>query len=180
MGNTLFDQLKKSGLIDNKKANKGKKEKHKLTKQKKGKHNNQLSEEKLRVQRARAEKTVRDRELNQKRKKTAEQQAISAQIKQLIETNLIENNDGDIGYNFTDGKTVQKLYVTKQLQDQLASGQLAIVRLKDDYELVPAGIAEKIALRDSTAIILLNKNQQEDTKADDPYADFKIPDDLMW
>ena len=64
MGNSLFDQLKKTGLIDTKKANKSKKEKHKLTKQHKGKVPQSLSESKLRVQQTQTKKSERDRKLN--------------------------------------------------------------------------------------------------------------------
>lgn len=180
MGNSLFDQLKKSGLIDEKKANKIKREKHKLAKQKKSRQPTPPSESKQRVQQAQAEKAQRARELNDKRKKTVEQREIAAQIKQLVEMNRIEVSTGDIGFNFTDGNKVQRLHITKQLQDQLASGQLAIVKLDGSYALVPSPIAEKISHRDPAHVIFFNARQTEDSNADDPYEEFKVPDDLMW
>ena len=53
MGNSLFDQLKKTGLIDEKKAQQIKKEKHQLTKQQKSKKSGALSESKQRSSRLR-------------------------------------------------------------------------------------------------------------------------------
>ena len=170
MGNTLFDQLKKSGLIDEKKANQIKKEKHKLTK----------SESKQRVQQAQAEKAARDRKLNQQRKKNREQQATAAQIRQLIQIHRIEHGTGDIKFNFTDGNKVQRLYVTKELQDQLSLGSLSIIKVDDSYELVPAPAVEKIRQRDPSCVIYLSTSASDDCDADDSYADYKVPDDLMW
>ncbi len=180
MGSSLFDQLKKTGLVDDKKAHQAKKEKQKQAKQQKGKKAKPLAESKLRAQQALAEKVARDRELNQRRKQAAEQIAIAAQIKQLIQMNRIEDYEGEIGYNFTDGNKVQRIHVTEKLQSQLVRGRLAIVKLGDGYELVPARVAEKIELRDSSCVILCNEVQSHESDEDDPYADFQVPDDLMW
>lgn len=180
MGSSLFDQLKKTGLVDEKKAKQAKKEKYKQTRQQKGKKARPLDESKLRAQQAQAEKVARDRELNRERKQAAEQKAIAAQIKQLIEMNRVESEDGDIAFNFTDGSNIRRVYVTEKQQANLANGRLAIIRQEEGYELVPAGVAEKIRLRDPSCIMICNVNQTDVTDADDPYADFQVPDDLMW
>ena len=180
MGNSLFDQLKKSGLVDEKKAKQAKKEKHRQAKQHKGKLARPVAQSKLLAQQAQAEKVARDRELNLQRKQAAEKIAIAAQIKQLIQMNRIEDCDGEIGFNFTDGDKVQRLYVTEKLRDQLVLGRLAIVKLEGSYNLVPAGVAEKIKLRDPMCVILCNVARSGGSDVDDPYADYQVPDDLMW
>ena len=180
MGSSLFDQLKKTGLIDEKKAKQLKKEKHQLTKKQKSKKSRPLSESKQRVQQAQAEKAARDRKLNKERKKTKKQQAVAAQIKQLINMNRIDNSAGTIKFSFTDGNKVQRLYVTKELQDQLALGSLAIIKVDEGYELVPASVAEKISQRDEARVLSVSNSQPKDSASDDPYTDFKVPDDLMW
>ena len=48
------------------------------------------------------------------------------------------------------------------------------------YAIIPASVADKIAQRDESSIVLNNALSQEAQDEDDPYADFKIPDDLMW
>ncbi|MBD4641712.1 DUF2058 family protein, partial [Xanthomonas citri pv. citri] len=45
---------------------------------------------------------------------------------------------------------------------------------------IPAVVADKIAQRDADSIVLNSALSQEEQDEDDPYADFKIPDDLMW
>lgn len=180
MGNSLFDQLKKSGLIDEKKAKQAKKEKHKQAKKLKGKQSKPLTESKLHAQKIQAEKVARVLELNQQRKQVAEQNALNAQIKQIIQTNRVENVDGQVKFNFVDNNKVRLLYVTEHLQNQLAKGQLAIVKLEGRYDLVPIEAAEKIKLRDQSCVILCNNNQSEGKDSNDPYADYQVPDDLMW
>ena len=76
-------------------------------------------------------------------------------------------------------KKIKKLNVTARQQDQLARGLIAIVALGDRHELVPAPIAEKIRQRDEAVVVLLNE-KGTGVDEDDPYADYPIPDDLMW
>jgi len=176
MGNSLLDQLKKSGLVDDKKANKAQKAKHKQAK--KQRQDKAIDEDKLRLQQQQAEKVTRDRELNLQRKKEADKKAIRAQIRQLIELNQLTDYDGEISYNFTDNNVIKSIYLSEAIHKQLSRGKLAIVKLSGDYKLVPIAVAEKISLRDTTPIIQCEPSKQDDT--DDDYADYKVPDDLMW
>ena len=48
------------------------------------------------------------------------------------------------------------------------------------YAIIPAVVADKIAQRDADSIVLNSTLSQEEQDEDDPYADFKVPDDLMW
>ena len=103
MGNSLLEQLKKSGLVDKTKAQKLKHSQYKSKKQKAKKGSpEQLDEAKLLAQKAHAEKVERDRQISQQQNEELERKAIATQIKQLIETNRVENCTGDIVYNFTD------------------------------------------------------------------------------
>ena len=61
----------------------------------------------------------------------------------------------------------------------LIAGRLVIVCQGESVELVPRVIADKIAERDPSLVVRVNKSSSE-IDADDPYADYKIPDDLMW
>jgi len=178
---SLQDQLLKAGLVDKKKANKAKQAKQKQDKMKRKNKVDAVDEAKLAAQRAHAEKVERDRQLNLERKQEAEQRAITAQIRQLIEMNRQEKGAGDITYNFTDGTSVTHIYVDERQQKQLSNGHLAIVRLDGNYEIVPTTVSEKIALRDESYLVYCNRGK-EDTVVDeeDPYAEFQVPDDLMW
>ena len=181
MGNSLFEQLKKTGLVDDKKAKQAKHSQYK-NKKKKAKKGSaaQVDEATLLAQKANSEKTERDRQLNQTMKAEAEHKAIAAQIKQLIETNRIEDGGGDVTYNFTDANVVKRLHVSEQSHKHLISGYLAIAKLGERYELVPVPVAEKIKQRDEQCIILCEPSTETKFSGNDPYADYEIPDDLMW
>jgi uncharacterized protein YaiL (DUF2058 family) len=178
---SLQDQLLKAGLVDKKKAQKVNKSKQKQAKVKRKNKVETVDEAKLAAEKARAEKVERDRQLNLQRKQEAEQRAISAQIRQLIEMNRQGKGAGDIAYNFTDGSKVTHIYVDERQQKLLGNGHLAIVRLDGNYEIVPTTVSEKIALRDESYLVYCNRgNEDTVVDEDDPYAEFQVPDDLMW
>jgi len=176
---SLQDQLLKAGLIDDKRANKIKKNKHKQTRQKQKNKIETTDEAKLAAQQAQVDKAERDRQLNQQRKAEAEHKAIAAQIRQLVEMNRQSREEGEIDYSFTDGALVKRLLVTAVQLKQLANGRLCIIKLDDQYELIPSVVAEKIRMRDADTLILSNQST-ETPDEDDPYADYQVPDDLMW
>ncbi len=176
---SLQDQLLKAGLIDDKKAHKIKKNKHKQVKQKQKNKIETTDEARLATQQAQAEKVARDRQLNLQRKAEAEHKAVAAQIRQLVEMNRQTGDAGDIDYSFTDGTLVKRVTVTETQLKQLSNGRLCIIKLDERYELIPTRVAEKIQQRDERMQILSNQST-EITDEDDPYADFQVPDDLMW
>ncbi|ALP53331.1 nucleoprotein/polynucleotide-associated enzyme [Candidatus Tenderia electrophaga] len=181
MANSLIDQLKKSGLVGKHKAQKVKHSQYKNKKRKDKKGAAAATDEAKRLaQQAQAEKVERDRQLNQQRKEEAERKAVAAQVRQLIETNRVEARDGEIAYHFSDAKVVKHLYVSEPVHKHLSNGRLAIAKLDEAYELVPAAVAEKIKQRDPQCIISCAVSETPEPDADDPYADYKIPDDLMW
>lgn len=176
---SLQDQLLKAGVVDKKKAKKIKHEKHKQVKQQpKGRLPEDEAKELAR--KAMADKAQRDREINRQRQAEADKKAVAAQIIQLIRSNRIDRGRGDVPYQFTDERKIKKLYLSDRLQDQLARGVIAIVRLGEGYELIPAQVADKIKQRDEAAIVVHNQKSAAAGEEDDPYADYQIPDDLMW
>lgn len=176
---SLKDQLLKAGLVDEKKAKQIEKQKRKQAKQT-PKGQVQTNEAREQAKQTREQRAAKDKEINRQRQQAAEQKAIAAQIKQLIETNRIDRKDGDIAYQFSHGKKIKKLYVTQLLQTQLINGVIAIVRNNDKYELVPAQVADKIKQRDENAVLVQNVADKTEVDEDDPYADYQIPDDLIW
>lgn len=176
---SLQDQLLQSGLVDKKKAKQLKQEQRKEVR---GRQKGQVhvDENREQARRAQQEKAQRDRQLNQAQQAEAEQKAIKAQIVQLIKMNRVQRGNGDVAYQFADGTRIKKIYITRQLQQELIDGRLAIAKLDNNYELLPAAVAEKIAQRDPRVIVVLNQHERVEVDKDDPYADYQIPDDLMW
>jgi len=176
---SLKDQLLNAGLVDKKKAKQLKQELRKEAKVRQ-KGQTPLDDSKEQVKRNLLEKTERDRQLNKQQHEVVEKKAIKAQISQLIKMNRIKRERGDIAYQFTDGTRIKKIYVTEQLQKDLVNGRLAIAKLGNDFELLPSAAAEKIRQRDPQIIVLLNTYEVMDVDEEDPYAEYQIPDDLMW
>ena len=179
MAKSFGDQLLKAGLVSRDQLNKAKKSKHKQQKQKKKQAGEVVNEASKSARRLAEEKAARDRELNRQRKETLERKAVQAQIRQLVEMNRLPRDDGETGYNFQDGKVIRKIFVTQAVRDKLGRGLLSIVRLDDGYEVIPSVVAEKIKLRDESCVISGASTQAENGD-EDLYADYKVPDDLMW
>lgn len=179
---SLQDQLLKAGLIDKKKAQSTKKVKNKQQYQQKKGQQQKTETDAARelAEKAKQEQAERSRELNRKQREEAERVAIQAQIRQLIDMNRINRSRGEIAYQFADGNKIQSIYVTDKLQQQLADGIIAIVRAGETYELIPRQVVDKIVQRDESCLVILNDSKDEVSAEDDPYADFQIPDDLMW
>ena len=177
MGKSLQDQLLKAGLANNKQAAKARKAQNNKRKQKAA-GVAVASESEILAKKAQQEKAERDRELNRKKQQEAEAKAVQAQIRQLVEMNRLEER-GEIEFSFTDESLVKTLMLQEKERTQLINGRLAILRLDGNYEIVPRPVADKIAERDESVLVLLN-TQSEDDADDDEYADYKIPDDLIW
>lgn len=180
MKNALQAQLLKAGLADEKKLKSVKKERHSQRKQL-GKKQKLVNEAAVLAEQRRLEQVARDQELNRQRQAEAEEKAIAAQVRQLVTVNKVVGN-GEVAFNFADGALVKRLYVNNKIHRELTLGKLAIARDNEGYALIPAPVAEKIQQRIPATIVLLNTQDDQPVTADedDPYADYQIPDDLMW
>lgn len=180
MANPLQDQLMKAGLVSKKQAHQVKKDKNKKNKQQRAHNQNAVDETKQAVQQAAKEKAEHDRKLNKQKEEKAKLKAIEAEINQLISTNAIDRNEScDIVYNFEHNKKVKHIYVNDEMKQHIIDGKLGIAEIEERYELVARAVAEKIQQRNKQRIILFEKDIQT-IDEDDPYADYQIPDDLMW
>jgi uncharacterized protein YaiL (DUF2058 family) len=179
MGNSLQDQLLKAGLVDREKAKKIRQDQRKQGKQQRHSKAPSVDENRARAQQELAAKAERDRELNRRRKEQAEHNALMAQVRQLVESNRQPRGGDDLAYNFADGKKIKRMFVSAAVHQRIASGKLAIVRVGQQYELVTADIAEKVRSRHEESLVFFNDPKQA-APEEDPYADYPVPDDLMW
>lgn len=176
---SLQDQLLKAGLTTKDKANKAKGAKRKQQKIARKQKQPQVDESKLAAEKAMAEQAERARELNQQKNAKAEEKALFAQVKQLVESNQQTYGKPAISFNFSDSGAIKKIEVSNEIHRHLSNGLLAIAKINNQFFLVPKLIAEKIMQRREDIIITLN-DRVEEVDEDDPYADYQIPDDLMW
>jgi hypothetical protein len=176
---SLQDQFLKAGLVDKNKAKVANQDKNKQKKIERRTGTQTVDEARLAALETQRKNAERARELNAQRDAAATQKAIVAQIAQMVQKNRQSKGNGDIAYNFTHDKKIERIYVSAAVQAHLMAGRLVIVCQGGAVELVPRIIADKIAERDAALVVQVNKTSTE-VDADDPYAAFQIPDDLMW
>lgn len=186
MAGSLQDQLLKAGLSDKKKAKKINSQKKKAQKQSR-KNNTELKNEAAELaEKAMQAEKEKSQALNEQRKLEAEQKAIAAQVRQIVDMNKIfafakDQEDSAIAYNFSHEGKVKSLLVSPANHDLISRGKIAIAAHGDGYALIPTNAANKIQERDEASIVVLNDSPADDqVDEDDPYADYQVPDDLMW
>ncbi len=174
--NALQAELLKAGLVDSKKAKK-------LSRQSQhAKRTGDLEdiEAKRALAAAQAQRIEKDQQLNQEKQRALEQKTLTANIIQMIKQHQITDTDGDISYQFVDDSKVKKVSITQKLYDQIVAGHVVIARLEEGYALLPRPLAERINEKMEGFIVVSNDTSDEEIDADDPYAAYVIPDDLMW
>jgi uncharacterized protein YaiL (DUF2058 family) len=180
MAESIFDQLKKAGLVDAQKAQKAQKAKGKAQ-HREVKQNTAVNHDlALHAAQALAQKTERDRALNQARAALQAQKASQAQARQIIESNRLSAFDGSMAYHFSDNGRVKTLQVNPETHHKLAAARIRIARFEGGYALISPAAAEKLASRDAALLITLPNEAPPTPPADDYYARFAVPDDLKW
>ncbi|GLS25108.1 DUF2058 domain-containing protein [Marinibactrum halimedae] len=191
MSKSLQDQLLGAGLVDKKKAKQITKEKKKQKNVERRSKEQSIPEAQQAAEAARLAKQEKDRQLNQQKNAEAERKAIAAQVIQLVQMNRIDKGNGDVEFNFTDDKTIKRILLTAKMSDQVTRGVLCIARLGENYEVIPRPVADKIRERDESTVLVYNTKQAladapadvdsvEEDSDEAYYAQFEIPDDLMW
>ena len=192
MSGSLQDQFLAAGLVKKQKANNIKTAKKKAVKQSRANNTKLVDEAAELAKKAQEEQRSKSQALNKEKKLEAEHKAVQAQIRQIVELNSIDKapkkmaEDDLSAYNFTSDKKIKTMHVSPQNHDLISRGKIAIALLMNGvdevFHLIPAEAASKISERDENVIVLLNdaSNQNQDDDADDPYAEFEVPDDLMW
>lgn len=184
MALSLQEQLLKSGLADKKSAKKIQNEKRKKDKIRRKNKVVETDEVKASVQAQQQAKKQKDQALNAEAKKEAEKKQIAAQIIQMIDMNQQPMNNGDVKFQFTHDNVIKSLLVNERTRGHLQAGKLAIVTFKEGYAIIPIQVADKIAERDDSCILYRADQQEESVEMTeeekDWYADYEIPDDLVW
>lgn len=186
MAESLFDQLKKTGLVNEQKAKQAQKTKAKAqfqqTKQSKAQVDAAPKASVDAAANALKEKAERARLLNRERQQQQAKRAAEAEVRQIIESNRLSGFEGPLTYYFADNHKVKTLNVNQKMHQRLVAAEVRIARLDGGYALIPAASADKVELRGVDALIpvptpsadkLLTKEEQ------DYYAKYEVPDDLV-
>jgi uncharacterized protein YaiL (DUF2058 family) len=178
MGSSLQEQLLQAGLVTKAKANDTRKQK--ARKAKRAKKPAAGAQPTSPAKPVDPEKAARDRELDRKRQEARQQRALAAQITDLVRHHRHPRNteDADQPFHFESKGKVKRIYVNADTRERIAAGKLVIVNCNGVFELVPPDIAEKVRARNPSLVVDLPG--EKTPSEDDPYADYTVPDDLMW
>lgn len=181
MNNPFQEQLLKAGIATKQQVKKAQQDKKNIKKQQRSKKQKVVDEAAIKARQLAEQKANRDRELNKKKQEDARKKAISVEINQLIADNKIQRDENcEIIYNFVHNNKVKSIYINEKMKQQIMQAKLAIARIQGRYELVPVAVAEKIKQRNDKRVIIFNDEDQQTPDENDPYAEYQIPDDLMW
>lgn len=178
MRNPLQEQLLKAGLVNKTKAAQVVREQ---SNRHKGKQAATSTPDQRDAQNAQLAKAERDRQLAAAQNARKQATEARAQVRQIIEAHKMPH-EGELAYRFRDNDKIRELLVSEALRSQLAVGMLVIVKLDDRYELLPRVAADKVRSR-AAEMIVIDHGQATASEIDneDPYyAQFEVPDDLIW
>ncbi len=175
--NALQEQLLKAGLA--------KKSKAAAVAREQAKAPSGPSEAQRDAERAREEKTQRDRALAAERNAQAHAHELRAQAWQIVNDRKLPRK-GEREYRFTARGAIRTLLIDDDQARKLASGTLVIAVLHDRYELLPRAAGEQVRQRDAEMIVVDHGQAThiavDGSVADEDahYARFEVPDDLVW
>lgn len=180
MANALQEQLLKAGLASKQKVRDVKTQKRRDKKSRVDDGSSEFKQEIAQQKRLQAEK---DKALNEQRFAAASERGqVRGLITEFTKFAINIPTHAELKFNYTLDNKIYSLYIDEKLQAELLKGQLGIVRYEDKSYLVPHKLAERVKLLVPQWCGYLW--QQDDAKPtvveDDPYADYAIPDDLMW
>ena len=181
--NALQEQLLKAGLAKKSKAAEAAREQ---VKARRGEAPSSAAELQREAERAREAKVVRDRALAAAQKAEAQAKALRAQARQIILDKRVPGA-GSLDYRFTAEGVIRSLPVDETQRRQLANGQLVIAQIDGGFVLLPCRAADKVRERAPEAIVLDHRAPgtaspaaASDAEDDAYYAQFTVPDDLIW
>ncbi|MDP7593923.1 MAG: DUF2058 domain-containing protein [Litorilituus sp.] len=181
---SLQDQLLKAGLTTKQKTRQANADKRKKNKQKRsGVQHEATMQEKVKQElvKAKVEKQAKDNALNEQKKKQLVDKEQVLRIQQILTHHQIKNVEGENEYNYTFANKIKKILLDDNTHKAIVNGRLALCGQDDVTYIVTRETAEKLSMLDENIVFVKNdKLVDEIPDADDPYADYQIPDDLMW
>ena len=177
---SLQEQLLKAGLANEKNAKKIRKEKKKANKAvRKGQldADTGLQDD---IKAKKAQQAKLDSEKNKAIQEQIELKSEHGKVKQMIQQLHITDFAGELTFNYVLDKKIKTLSVDQMSYNALTKGQIGLCVLEGKSYVMPGIAIEKIRAVDEAYILVMNENTTTETENDDPYADFQIPDDLMW
>ncbi|MEM7408026.1 MAG: DUF2058 family protein [Pseudomonadota bacterium] len=112
-----------------------------------------------------------------------EERALRQRVHQLITDNHEpRGEEAQVPFHFVKGSRVKRIYVTEDQQRRLSADELAVAAMKGRHYVIPTPVAQQIHELIPPYFISMGAQDQDInlTDVDDEYAEFQVPDDLMW
>ncbi|AQS36015.1 hypothetical protein Sps_00823 [Shewanella psychrophila] len=180
MANPFQEQLLKAGLVSKQKVQKAKTQKRR---DRKAKVDDGSADLKQKIATQKLEQAAKDKALNEQRFEQANEKGlVRGLVTEFTRLAIKLPQSAEIKFNFTHSNKIFSIYVDDKLQAQLLNGQLGIVRHEDASYLVPHKLAERVNMLvpEWCGYLWVKDDNSQVVVEDDPYADYVIPDDLMW
>lgn len=139
----------------------------------------------IEAEKARLEKVERDRQIAAERNAERRANELRAQARQIIADKKVLAK-GEAEYRFNDGEVIRTLLLTEAVRKQVIDAALVIVRDVEGYCLLPRVAAVQVRERAPELIVLDNAGRDYvepstgNAEDDAYYAQFQVPDDLVW
>ncbi|KRG59849.1 DUF2058 domain-containing protein [Stenotrophomonas sp. W1S232] len=139
----------------------------------------------IEAEKARLEKVERDRQIAAERNAERRANELRAQARQIIADKKVLAK-GEAEYRFNDGEVIRTLLLTEAVRKQVIDAALVIVRDGEGYCLLPRVAAVQVRERAPELIVLDNAGRDYvepstgNAEDDAYYAQFQVPDDLVW
>jgi hypothetical protein len=183
MANALQDQLLKAGLTSKQSVKNAKTQKRR---DKKANVDDGSAVLKQQIAEQKQLQAKKDKQLNEQRfNEATEKGQVKGLISEFIKFAISIPKDAETKFNYTLEKKIFSVYINDKIQGQLLNGSLGIIRYEDKSYLVPHKLAVRVNLLVPQWCGYLWDSSAQDAvaqvaDADDPYANYAIPDDLMW
>jgi uncharacterized protein YaiL (DUF2058 family) len=177
MSDSLRDQLLKSGLVDEQSVKKTRS--HKRKKRRRGETDAEQAAASEAAAKREADRRARDRTLNARRQEERRQQEAEQAARQRVLDAEVPR-DGEERFQFSHNGRIRPIQVSAAQRQELAAGRLAIARTRGRYRLIPGDIVEFVQARAPFLIAWTAADSGGADDEDDAYADFPVPDDLIW
>ena len=183
MGNSLQDELLKSGLVSSNQLREARK-KPKQKKRAKSKAPPPARNPRT-LNEAQDKKRAQDRAKNLEDEQARERKRVRQQIHKMILDNQQNVAGAETVYNFVKGSRVKRFYVSEAQRDELAAGKLSITAAKGRHYIIAAELGAKIRALEPEYFVHVGGDEATspdttDKDESDPYAGYEVPDDLMW
>jgi len=175
MSHSLRDQLVKAGLASRQSASQ-------LEAKSRRQHKNpsKKSAADKAAQTAAKAKKERDRELNAKLEEKKRRAEIKGRIKLMIEQHGVKEYKGETAFNYQSNGKIRQLFVTAAVHKRLSEDKLAVTRFNGKTFLVSTEAAEKILALNPDWSVVRPGTQKSTGDEDGEYAQYQVPDDLIW